>query len=74
MGLRTVSNSISQARLLIAVGTMNGRSRPARMNRLKSKRLIQHQRQPEAQQQLERHRDEAIDQGVGDGAAKDLAR
>ncbi len=35
MGLRTLSKSINQARLLIAVGTMNGSSRPARMNRLK---------------------------------------
>ena len=35
MGLSTLSKSISQARLLIAVGTMKGSSRPARMNRLK---------------------------------------
>src|SRR5215212_11566204 len=35
MGLSTLSNSISQARLLIAVGTMKGKSKPARMNRLK---------------------------------------
>ena len=35
MGLRTPSKSISQARLLIAVGTIQGNSRPARMNRLK---------------------------------------
>src|ERR671910_2805514 len=35
MGLRTLSKSISQARLLMAVGTIQGSSKAARINRLK---------------------------------------
>ena len=40
IGLRTPSKSISQARLLIAVGTIQGKSSPARKKRLKWKRSL----------------------------------
>src|SRR5687768_8356402 len=52
IGLRTPSKSISQARLLIAVGTIHGSNSPARQTRLKLKRSLSSRARPRPRKSL----------------------
>ena len=71
IGLRTPSKSISQARLLIAVGTIQGKSSPARKKRLKWNRSLSKSARPSPRSSLKGTVPNAVDEGVLDRLPED---